>query len=42
MALSKRSSLAFSYRYLAVDFDEPNFQVDLRVTGYLVGWQFQF
>ena len=42
MALSPRSSLAFSYRYLAVDFDEPDFQVDLRVTGYLVGWQFRF
>lgn len=42
MALGPRSSLAFAYRYLAVDFDEPNFAVDLRVTGYLAGWQFRF
>jgi hypothetical protein len=42
LALGQRSSLAFSYRYLAVDFDEPNFDVDLKVTGYLVGWQYRF
>jgi hypothetical protein len=42
MALSARSSLAFSYRYLAAKFDEPDFRVDLAVTGYLLGWQFRF
>ncbi len=42
MALSARSSLAFSYRYLAAKFDEPDFRLDLSVTGYLVGWQFRF
>jgi hypothetical protein len=36
------SSLVFAYRHLAVEFEEPDYRVDLAVTGLLIGWQFRF
>lgn len=36
------SSLVFAYRHLAVKFEEPDYRVDLAVTGVLIGWQFGF
>jgi hypothetical protein len=40
--VGRSSSLVFAYRHLAVKFEEPDYRIDLAVTGFLAGWQFRF